>query len=178
MNHVVRKPVYAICEQQRRRSACWAGRFESYLVANSQKQVFLWRASYEKFSISSRRGWCQNLTWFVRTTEVPMRRSRVCASPWRSRGLTGIGCTRRANWWYKMSTRGFRNRSKSTSSEKQIIRICNGCKVLIENSVTRVTVWHHQACGVMPNSYPEWRNFQFRTEKPLWIFFICILFLG
>ena len=71
MSHVMRKPVYAICEQQRRRSACasaqsdqrlcyslprwyntfsfyiqnfkplaslcsWAGRFESYLVANPE----------------------------------------------------------------------------------------------------------------------------------------------
>ena len=41
MSHVSRKPLYAICEQQRRRSAhllttlaSWAGRFESLLVAN------------------------------------------------------------------------------------------------------------------------------------------------
>ena len=44
LRHVMRKPVYAICEQQRRRSACcspaslirWIGRFESYLVANPE----------------------------------------------------------------------------------------------------------------------------------------------
>ena len=35
------------------------------------------------------------------------------------------------------------------------IRIFNGCEVLIENSVTRVTVRHHEACRVMPNSYPS-----------------------
>ena len=29
-----------------------------------------------------------------------------------------------------------------------------------KNSVTRVTVLHHEACMVIPNSYPEWRNFQ------------------
>ena len=33
-------------------------------------------------------------------------------------------------------------------------RICNGCSVRIENSVTRVTVRHHSASLVMPNSYP------------------------
>ena len=51
----------------------------------------------------------------------------------------------------------------------QIIRIFNGCEVRIENSVTRVTVRHHDACRVMPNSYSEWRNFEFsiRTEQPL-----------
>ena len=35
----------------------------------------------------------------------------------------------------------------------------NGCEVRIKKSVTRVTVRHHEACRVMPNSYPEWRNF-------------------
>ena len=35
------------------------------------------------------------------------------------------------------------------------IRIFNGCEVLIENSVTRVTFRHHEACQVMPNSYPS-----------------------
>ena len=34
------------------------------------------------------------------------------------------------------------------------IRTFNGCEVRIENSVTRVTVRHHKACQVMPNSYP------------------------
>ena len=33
-------------------------------------------------------------------------------------------------------------------------RIHNGSSVQIENSVTRVTVRHHEACQVMPNSYP------------------------
>ena len=37
----------------------------------------------------------------------------------------------------------------------QSIRMCNGCEVLIENSVTRVTVRHHEACRVMPNGYPS-----------------------
>ena len=37
----------------------------------------------------------------------------------------------------------------------QAIRILNGCEVRIENSVTRVTVRHHEACRVMPNSYPS-----------------------
>ena len=36
-----------------------------------------------------------------------------------------------------------------------IIRIVNGCEVLTENFVMRVTVWHHEACRVMPNSYPS-----------------------
>ena len=32
------------------------------------------------------------------------------------------------------------------------IRIFNGCEVLIENSVTKVTVRHYEACRVMPKS--------------------------
>ena len=34
-------------------------------------------------------------------------------------------------------------------------RIHNGSSVQIENSVTRVTVWHHLASLVMPNSFPR-----------------------
>ena len=38
---------------------------------------------------------------------------------------------------------------------KCFIRIFNCCELLIENSVTRVTVWHHEACRVMPNTFPS-----------------------
>ena len=31
----------------------------------------------------------------------------------------------------------------------------NGSEARIENFVTKVTVRHHEACRVMPNSYPE-----------------------
>ena len=48
------------------------------------------------------------------------------------------------------------------------IRIFNGCSVLIENSITRVTVRHHEARREMPNSYPCDRLFNS---------FSCILFL-
>ena len=46
-----------------------------------------------------------------------------------------------------------------------IIRIFNGCEVRIENFVTRVVVRHREACRVMPNNYPEWRNFQFTPNN-------------
>ena len=46
---------------------------------------------------------------------------------------------------------------------------------MIENSVTRVTVRHHKACRVMPNSYPEWRNFQFAPNNHYGFFFLHIL---
>ena len=42
--------------------------------------------------------------------------------------------------------------SKAESARK---RIHNGSSVQIENSVTRVTVRHHSASLVMPNSYPR-----------------------
>ena len=35
------------------------------------------------------------------------------------------------------------------------IRIFHGCVVRIEKSVRRVTVLHHEACRVMPNSDPK-----------------------
>ena len=45
----------------------------------------------------------------------------------------------------------------------------------IENSVTRVTVWHHKTCQVMPNSYPEWWNFQFAPNNQYRFFFLHTL---
>ena len=36
---------------------------------------------------------------------------------------------------------------------------------VIENSVTTVTVQHREACRVMANSYPEWRDFQFASNN-------------
>ena len=63
----------------------------------------------------------------------------------------------------------------------KIIRIFNGRKVLIENSVTWVTVRHHEACQVMPDSYPELQNFQFEPYNHYRFFFCsfsCILFLN
>ena len=55
------------------------------------------------------------------------------------------------------------------------IRLFNGCEVRIENSVTRVTFRHHVACRVMPDSYPEWQNFQFAPSNHFGFFF-CIHF--
>ena len=52
------------------------------------------------------------------------------------------------------------------------IRIFTGCEIWIENSVTRVTVRHHKACRVMPNSYPQWRNFQFEPNNFYRFFFL------
>ena len=52
------------------------------------------------------------------------------------------------------------------------IRIFNGCEVLIENSVTRVTVRHPEACRVVPNSY-RMTEFSVCTEEPLWILFLA-----
>ena len=58
----------------------------------------------------------------------------------------------------------------------QNIRIFNGCKVRIENSVTQVTVRHHKARRVMPNSYPRDGIF---CSHPATIMdsFSCVLFL-
>ena len=56
------------------------------------------------------------------------------------------------------------------------IRIFNGCEVLIENSVTRVTVRHHEACRVMPNRYPSDGTFNLH-RRTIMDSFSCILFL-
>ena len=66
------------------------------------------------------------------------------------------------------------NKSEITKSRENI-RIFNGCEVLIENSVMRVTVRHHEACRVMPNSYPEWRNFQLAPKNHYGFFFLHTL---
>ena len=47
----------------------------------------------------------------------------------------------------------------------KIIGIFNGWEVRIENSVTRRTVRHQEACRVMHNSYLEWQNFQFAPNN-------------
>ena len=44
------------------------------------------------------------------------------------------------------------------------------------DSVTNVTVWHRKACREMPNSYPEWRNFQSHRTTII-DSFSCVLFL-
>ena len=54
-----------------------------------------------------------------------------------------------------------------------IIRIFNGCELRIENSVTTVTVQHREVCRVMPNSYPEWRDFQFAPNNHNGFFFLA-----
>ena len=56
------------------------------------------------------------------------------------------------------------------------IRIFNVCEVLIENSVTRVTIRHHEACRVMPNSYPSDGIFN-SHRRTIMDSFSCILFL-
>ena len=43
----------------------------------------------------------------------------------------------------------------------------------IENSITRVTVQHREVCRVMPNSYPERRNFQFAPNNHCRFFFLA-----
>ena len=45
----------------------------------------------------------------------------------------------------------------------------------IENSITWVTVHYHEACRVMPNSYPEWLNFQFAPNNYYGFFFLHTL---
>ena len=35
------------------------------------------------------------------------------------------------------------------------IRIYHECEGRIEKSIPRITVWHHEACGVMTNGNPE-----------------------
>ena len=41
----------------------------------------------------------------------------------------------------------------------QIIRIYHECEGRTEKSVTRIAVWHHEACRVMKNGDPEGRVF-------------------
>ena len=69
--------------------------------------------------------------------------------------------------------------------KQENILIFNACKVLIENSVTRVTVQHHEArvtvprheaCQVMPNSYPSDGIFNLH-RRTIMVSFSCILFL-
>ena len=57
-----------------------------------------------------------------------------------------------------------------------IIRIFNGCEVLIEKSVTRVTVRHLKACRLMPNSYPS-DGISNLLRRTIMDSFSCILFL-
>ena len=55
-----------------------------------------------------------------------------------------------------------------------IVRIFNGCEVLIENYAMRVTVRHHKACRVMPNSYPSDRIFNLHRRTIMDSFFFAI----
>ena len=55
--------------------------------------------------------------------------------------------------------------------------ILNGGEVQIVNSVTMINVWHHEACQVMPKSYPEKPNFQFASNNHFGFFFLRTLSL-
>ena len=46
---------------------------------------------------------------------------------------------------------------------------------MLYSSVTRVTVQHREACRVMPNSYPEWPNFQSVPNNHYGFFFLHTL---
>ena len=65
--------------------------------------------------------------------------------------------------------------SVSLSVVVKNIKIFNGCEMQIDNSVTKLTVRHHEACRMMPNSYPEWWNFQFAPINHYWFFFLHTL---
>ena len=54
--------------------------------------------------------------------------------------------------------------------------IFDGCEVLTENSVTRVTVLHHSASLVTPSSYPSDGIFNLH-QRTIMDSFSCILFL-
>ena len=54
---------------------------------------------------------------------------------------------------------------------RQNIRIFNGCEMQIENSVTRVTVRHHEACQVRAEQLSQVTEFSMRTSQPLYGFF-------
>ena len=45
-----------------------------------------------------------------------------------------------------------------------IIRIHHECEGGIENSIPRITHWHHEACRVMTNADPEGRIFLFHPH--------------
>ena len=61
---------------------------------------------------------------------------------------------------------------RGTTICQMIIRIFNGCEVQIENSVTRVTVRHHEARRVIANS-TRVTEFSICTEQSLQILFLA-----
>ena len=63
--------------------------------------------------------------------------------------------------------------SKEAYTRKK--KIINGYVVSTENCVTRVTVRHHGANRVRPNSYSEWRNFQIAPNIHYGLFFLYTL---
>ena len=64
----------------------------------------------------------------------------------------------------------------SRGSQGKIIRIYHECEGRIEKSVTRVVVWHLEACRVMINGVPEGRIFQSYPHTNNEFFFLSPLF--
>ena len=67
-----------------------------------------------------------------------------------------------------------------------IIRIYHECEGRIEKAVLRIAVWHHEACGVMPNgdregriflSYPHMNNGLFSLLTTVFISVFISLFI-
>ena len=58
------------------------------------------------------------------------------------------------------------------------IRIYHECEGRIEKSVPRITVWHHEACGVMTNGDSEGRIFlSYLHTNNVFFFLLTTVFL-
>ena len=153
---------YRLCEQRRFRRACASAQSRqnlrcSLIQAVSQKEPSdrkpqpwpLWMAGHAQLKFVMTECSKTQIAWRGSYADKSTRRFRGCEVQTQG-SLFALWCG--------------------------IVRIFNGCEVRIENSVTTVTVRHHEACWVMPNSYPERRNCQFAPNNH-YRFFSCILFL-
>ena len=57
----------------------------------------------------------------------------------------------------------------------KIIRIYHECEVRIEKSVSRIAVWHHEACQVMTNGDPEGKIFLSYLHTNKGLFFLLTI---
>ena len=84
-------------------------------------------------------------------------------------------------WWIKSGgVVGQDTHQKITSGSRfpRNIRIYHECEGRIEKSVSRITIWHHEACRVMTNGDPKgWiflscpqRNNRFFSCSPLFFY--------
>ena len=135
--------------------------FHMHCHINTTLKYLHFRSRHEWFGFYLQR-WRRNVWWKMTAKSDVMTSKMTCdvkRTPWRhawESSYTPPSC----KTTFPSPGRVYGNSCRVCKN----VRIFNDCEVLIWNSVIQVTVRHHEACQMMPNSYPNDRIFNLHGE--------------